>query len=283
MLKGVGLNRRSEKNSTVLLTLATGAYEELLEYSGPVMKMYAEKWCWDYYPVIESLDKTRPDAWSKLLAISECLSRYETVVYIDSDALILNLDTNILQEIPNEFEFAWALGEINGIQTPNAGVMVIRRTTNTINLFEMAYGITHLIYDAWWDQIALMTALNYVDPRSEIKRKVINIDAEKQVSVYHLPNKWNVTSQEVGIGETNIRHFAGDPFILKKIFMIEYLSRTYKGVALIDFGFDSSWLKRDYNRIRKEIFEKLTPKRKKLYFVLQNFFAKLRIRKIKYR
>ena len=273
----------SYEKEVVLTTLATGNYNGLLKYSGPVLKAYANKWGWDYVPVMQSLDYDRPDAWSKILAITQLLEKYESVVYIDSDALILNLHDNILQAVPKQFEFAWCLGEINGVQTPNAGVMVVRKSKRTVLMFKQAYEFKHLIYDSWWDQIALMTVLNYPDPR---KRKVIKrteSEGMAKPSVYELPIFWNVTSQEVGISKPYIRHFAGDPFILKMLMMIEYLSRSFSESELDELGFNKATLLLEYNNIRSELYSELTRRSDKIRFTIQSYLAKLNIREIKYK
>lgn len=99
-------------NRKVLVTLAAGRYLQLLEMSRITFRDYAKKWDYDYVEVTESLDESRPYAWTKLLAIRELLDQYEFVFYVDSDALILRDDTDI--ETLTQSDFAWPVGPING-------------------------------------------------------------------------------------------------------------------------------------------------------------------------
>jgi hypothetical protein len=94
------------------VTLAAGNYLQLLEMSRISFRDYAEKWGYDFVEVTESWDKTRPYAWTKLLAIRDLLDKYDFVFYVDSDALILREDIDI-SAIANT-DFAWPVGPVNG-------------------------------------------------------------------------------------------------------------------------------------------------------------------------
>lgn len=260
---------------TILFTLATGEYHEILRYTGPLLQAYAQRWGWEYQVVTKSLDNSRPEAWSKIRKIIELLSSYDTVIYIDSDALIMNFDTNILEEVPNESEFAWVVGVNNGMLLPNAGVMVIRSCKNSVSLMSRAYDLKDGINDPWWEQLALMRVLGYPDPRTSSDKKNLQEIITLPMAIFHLNSKWNVTSQEIGLSQMLIRHFAGDPLLVKKMMIIDYISRLFSEEKIKEVGLSLGELRSEYNQIRQILYSQKTSK---MYFYFS--FLKRVIKKI---
>lgn len=213
-------------NKKVLVTLATRDYAEMLSMSRLTFQKYSEKWGYDYLEITETLDASRPDAWSKLLAIRSLLEKYEFVLYVDSDAIILKYDEDLEQQIKPQEEFAWALCRYNGGRTcPNAGVIGIRSNEKTKLLIEQAYGQTDLIHNGWWEQAALMRILQYDEVRAgELGWENYNLP-NLDIQVCELTPKWNSMILDFE-SEPTIRHFAGDPLNVKMMFMADYLLRN---------------------------------------------------------
>jgi len=207
-------------NRKVLVTLAAGNYLQLLEMSRISFRDYAKKWGYDFVEVTESWDKSRPYAWTKLLAIRDLLDKYDFVFYVDSDALILRDDIDISKI--SKTDFAWPVGPVNGKMCPNAGIMAIRSTDVSKKLFDLAYGQNDLIYNGWWEQAALMRVLQYEDPRHHEKHWSEFHLERLPIGVTELDSSWNSTIQEFA-SDPIIRHFAGDPFPLKLVLMAEYV------------------------------------------------------------
>jgi hypothetical protein len=67
---------------------------------------YCSKHGYDYHCYNKSLDETRPPAWSKILAIKEQLNNYDWVLWLDSDARIMNFDKKIEDLIDNNYCFS---------------------------------------------------------------------------------------------------------------------------------------------------------------------------------
>lgn len=234
--------------NAALITLACDSHLELLEYTGPIFAQYSEKWKLDYCPITEKLDNNRPAAWSKLLAIRNAFDKYDYVVYIDVDAIILRGEQYILDVPPPQFELAWAKSEVNNVLVPNAGVMLFRNTNSTQELLDLAYRQEDLIYDGWWEQAALLRVLGHHDPRghseaSKSRRRLIEINE------YILPDSWNLTSHSQDFKSPFIRHLAGDPLIIKKVLLLELLFRTFTLNNLSEMGFDVDWLKYEHRNL----------------------------------
>jgi hypothetical protein len=275
------MNQRNPR--AALVTLATGNYKELLKFTGPTLESYARKWGWDYLPFTESMDESRPDAWSKIRIIASGLAKFDYIIYVDSDAVILPDVPNMLHDLPLDAEFAWVTNPINKIQTPNAGVMIVRNTESCRQLMDLAYEQTDLIYDAWWDQIALMRVLGYEDPRPTRKGKISGQKKLVDTKVFHLKSEWNVTSQEVGIGSIYVRHFAGDLFLIKKLFALDYLSRYFSSKQLSDLGLSEELLRLEYNDCRKIFFDMQLGKVEKIKRSLLYICNRFGLAEIKYK
>lgn len=261
-------------NRKVLVTLAAGRYLQLLEMSRITFRDYAKKWDYDYVEVTESLDESRPYAWTKLLAIRELLDQYEFVFYVDSDALILRDDTDI--ETLTQSDFAWPVGPINGKICPNAGVMAIRSSNASKQLFEMAYSQNDLIYNGWWEQAALMRVLQYDDPRDNEKHWSLFHLEKLQIGVTELDSSWNSTIQKFA-RDPIIRHFAGDPFTLKLLFMSEYiLTRKYSDTDTKLTKDEEHKVTKRYLQGRTHIFSLQLTWRDKFFRVTRRIWSKIR-------
>ncbi len=260
-------------NRKVLVTLAAGKYLQLLEMSRITFIEYAKKWDYDYVEVTETLDKSRPYAWTKLLAIRELLDKYEFVFYVDSDALILRGNTDI--ETITQADFAWPVGPVNGQTCPSAGIMAIRSSEISKTLFDLAYNQIDLIYNGWWEQAALMRVLQYEDPRDNEKHwSEFNLE-KLQIEVTELDSSWNSTIQEFA-NDPIIRHFAGDPFALKLLFMSEYiLTRSYHDLGTKLTKDEEQRANDNYLQGRSQIFSLQITWQDKFFRVIRRIWSKI--------
>ena len=261
-------------NQKVLVTLAAGKYLQLLEMSRITFRNYAKKWDYDYVEITTSLDESRPYAWTKLLAIRKLLDKYDFVFYVDSDALILKDDMDI-ETIFIE-DFAWPVGLLNGKDCPNAGIMAVRSSVSTKELFDIAYSQTDLIFNGWWEQAALMRVLQYEDPRDhEIHWSEFKLDA-LDLKIFELDSSWNSTIEDYSCNPA-IRHFAGDPFALKISLMAEYLLLRLSFNLNIEFTIEEKInTYKSYLHARNTMFlSQITPQ-EKILRVIRRVCSKLR-------
>ena len=265
---------KTQVNRKVLVTLAAGKYLQLLEMSRTTFMDYAQKWDYDYVEVTESWDTSRPAAWTKLLVIQDLLTKYDFVFFVDSDALILRDDIDI--EVIASADFTWPVGPVNGKICPNSGVMAIRSTEISKKLFDLAYSQIDLIYNAWWEQAALMRVLQYEDPRDDQKHWSEFHLEKLQIGVKELDSSWNSTIQEFASNPI-IRHFAGDPFPLKILFMAEYvLTRESENLRTKLSTEDKKKANDHYSKGRSEIFRLQLTWQDKVARVIGRVWSKIR-------
>jgi hypothetical protein len=143
--------------------LATGRHRELLCEAAPTIAAYAQRHGWSVVLSSETLGD-RPASWSKLLLVRELLQSYEVVFWVDADALIVDLDRDIVAELSNDHDiwFAHHPQERNPDATVlNAGIFVARSSPFTFELFDAMWANERFIDHNWWENAALLDLLGY--------------------------------------------------------------------------------------------------------------------------
>lgn len=96
-------------------------------------KKYCHKYGYTCINANEVLDKSKPAAWSKLLAVKKYITQYDYVMYLDMDAIIVNFDISLEKilslkySISNNPDFIMT-NDWNG---PNTGIWFARNSTFT--------------------------------------------------------------------------------------------------------------------------------------------------------
>lgn len=149
--------------ASVLCSLATGSHRELLAESAPTLAAYAERHGWSLVLSAERLAE-RPPSWTKILLIQELLEEYEFVFWVDADAVIVDLDRDILTEINDDADiwFAHHPQERNPTaRVLNAGIILARSTEFTRCLLASIWASEQFIDHNWWENAALLDLLGY--------------------------------------------------------------------------------------------------------------------------
>jgi len=206
----------------VIVTLASGTHSTYLDMSKSRLIEYGKKHEYDVQIIDEVLTIDRPPAWSKILLIQKLLKAYDIVFWIDSDAVIIDSSTDILDEIDLEkTELALVEHSFGGQTHPNTGVMLIRRTDSILQFLELVWDQVDLINHPWWEQAAILRCLGIdsevvpIDPSGNTSRILINLE--------FLDKKWNAVRQDFPKGDVKIRHFAGESHAIRK-FLIASLT-----------------------------------------------------------
>jgi hypothetical protein len=199
-----------------LVTIATGSHFELLKLSRPALELFSATHCYDLIIETELRDPTRPASWSKILAIRAALENHDIVFWIDSDAIILRTDIDVVSVLNDETHFAWVHhGDAMG---HNAGILVLRRAAPVFSFLSEVYEQYDLIDHTWWEQAAIMRlfALSHhtiPSPRS---------CPPKDLNVQVLGVEWNAI-REVPCTAPIIRHFPGEPMLIRLVSMAEII------------------------------------------------------------
>ena len=148
--------------SGVLCSMATGDHRELLAETAVTMAAYGRRHGWDVLLSCENLASGRPAAWSKVPLVQELLTGYDFVFWIDADAIIVDLDRYVLDEVSDDADiwFAWHSQDRDpNAAVVNTGVFLARSTPFTVGLFDEVWRSEAFINHNWWENAAMINLL----------------------------------------------------------------------------------------------------------------------------
>jgi hypothetical protein len=112
-------------------------YRKITQYSRLNKILYCKKYGYDFIEEENYIDKSKPIQWNKILLILNNISKYDYLVYIDADMLIMNDSIRIEYFIENNKDVDLIISK-DWIM-PNTGFMVIKNTEFCKNFFEFSY------------------------------------------------------------------------------------------------------------------------------------------------
>src|SRR5215212_7978959 len=81
----------------VLCSLGVGPYVDLLAVSSITFEAYAALHGYDLRLSTQLLERGRPAAWSKIALVRELLEHYDEVLWVDADAIFLDISEDIAE------------------------------------------------------------------------------------------------------------------------------------------------------------------------------------------
>jgi hypothetical protein len=135
------------------------------------------------------------------------LEYYETVFWIDSDAIIRLPHRDICRELNPACCLHLVAHEIGGSVIPNTGVWVVRRHEKAREILEKMWQSTDYITHPWWEQAALMKLIGY-NP-SDVASSACDA-TEYTALVQYLGKEWNSARQDMADSPV-ILHYPGEP------------------------------------------------------------------------
>ena len=155
----------SGDHRAVICCLATGRHRELMAQSLPTMVAYAQRHDWSVVLTSEPLNGERPPSWGKLQLIRELMDTYEYVFWVDADAIIVDLDRDLLAEVGSEDSDIWFARHPQdrdpSATVLNAGVFVVRSSDWSRRLLTEVWNAEQFIQHNWWENAALLDLLGY--------------------------------------------------------------------------------------------------------------------------
>lgn len=174
----------------------------------------------------------RPAAWDKVVLIRTLLERYETVVWIDCDAIITDPSRNILDALVPGVPMYVVAHRYEGRVVPNTGVWAVQRDPRSLDLLDEVWGHTEMIRHSWWENAALMDLIG-LDPRNGTCREFGQTPFSPRVGF--LPVEWNSIRQDAAESPL-IYHFLGEPAPVRLVGLQrcfgQFLARVTTGEAV---------------------------------------------------
>jgi hypothetical protein len=150
--------------SKALCSIGAGPHEALLAVSEPTFRAYADRHGYDVITSTE-VDRARPPAWAKVPLIRDALDRYDLVLWIDADAVIVDDREDIAAELRPDAQLGLVRHRRDGELIPNTGVMLWRSGDFSRALLDRVWASKRYLNHPWWENAALLDALGYTVPR----------------------------------------------------------------------------------------------------------------------
>ena len=149
--------------------------------------------------LISSYD--RPFAWFKIKKIIEEIEnkKYDYLVWIDADAIIINNNFYVKKIIEEKYNF-YISKDFNGI---NTGVFMIKSCDYIKDFFLKVYSLTEFLFHNTWEQAAIIKLIN--ENYKNIQDHIKYID-QKIFNAYDY--------RLFGFDENHEGHFNNDSFIV---------------------------------------------------------------------
>lgn len=195
--------------SRAICTYATGTHRELAAISIEASRRYARRWGWDVVASCEpELAAGRPPSWAKVALVSDLLRRYEWIWLIDADALIVDLDRDVMAEIDPSGPPIWMAMHGQGGNADhaveNAGVMLVRACAEAVGFLAEVWRQEQFIDHNWWENAAILHLLGraleppYLQTSSPEARSLIG----------RLPLAWNAVPGMLDVDDSALHHHA---------------------------------------------------------------------------
>ena len=189
----------------VLCSIGAGPHQALLALTRATFEAYAQRHGYDLVLHTRALDQDRPAAWSKIRLLRQLLSRYDLLLWVDADAVIVDHEHDIAERLEQDKFFYLVEHQYTGQQLPNTGVLMVRACDQADALLSRVWKSTDLIYHHWWENAAVMRVLGYEPTLSRLRRPTRLPDGVKL-----LDRAWNSIPEDPSL-EPKIKHYPGRP------------------------------------------------------------------------
>jgi hypothetical protein len=156
--------------SRILASLGLGRHEELLHITRPSFERYAAR---HGYELCIPFDDPAPERahkqWAKVALIRRLLPQCDTLVWVDSDAVVVDDSVDIAHAIGRSPRRFLGLVEhrYDGQLVPNTGVMVIRSCRSSQRFFDAVWDKNQYLETRWHDNAAVLELMGYeFDPEA---------------------------------------------------------------------------------------------------------------------
>ena len=182
-----------------LCSVGAGPHAALLAVSEPTFRAYAER---HGYELLTSTaaPSARPPAWAKVPLLREALDRFDLVLWIDADAVIVDAGRDIADELDGDRALALVQHRHGDAAIPNTGVMLLRSGELCRSLLDDMWAAKRYVHHPWWENAALLDALGYDVPRFSRMERLLRRRSQPcrparpsryRDATQFLPGEWN--------------------------------------------------------------------------------------------
>jgi hypothetical protein len=176
----------SSQPQRAIASLGIGSHERLLKIAARSFRPYAKRHGYDLHLHTQSADPSRSPHWTKIRILRDLVERYETVVWLDSDLVIVDGRKDIADELePDRFLYL-VEHAYNDERVPNTGVMLLRSGPMAERFLDDAWALEEHLDHEWAEQGAIMELLGY-----DLQRKRPGTETAYRAHTKLISPRWN--------------------------------------------------------------------------------------------
>ncbi len=197
----------------VIASIGSGPQRDLLALASRSLGPYARRHGYELALAGEVPDTGRPAPWAKIPMLRGLAARYELVIWIDADAVIVDRETDIATALRDDCFLHLVEHVVHGEPRPNTGVMALRGGEETIAFLDAVWELERYRDHRWWENAAVCELLGYaVDPPARLA------PTPWRERTGLLPGTWNWT-RDAPVRGAHIRHFPGFKLRTRRVLM----------------------------------------------------------------
>ncbi len=210
---GLPFVSESRHERRVIASLADGPHKGLLRIARRTIEPYAHRHGYELALRTDRLDPSRPAPWSKILLLRELAQRYDTIVWLDADLVIVDQSVDIATELRPRKLLHLVEHTVGEARFPNTGVMLLRGGSETVRFLDEVWAHDELVNHRWWENAAVCTVLGYSlePPRPQTQ-------TEWLARTQFISPRWNWIP-DARVPRARIRHFPGFATRTRRVLM----------------------------------------------------------------
>lgn len=181
--------------------------ERVLDQTLPTFADFAEKHEYDVISCRTNVHADgRPASWGKVRLMRSLLERYDIVLWLDADAVVLDGSADPADLLgPADYQ-ALVLLHQEGRTFPTCGVWLVRSTEKAKAFLDAIWSREDLVDHHWWEQAAVVQLLGYLTPPASSHQSTPWTDGTML-----LDESWNrMPLYTRSLEPCRIRHYAGE-------------------------------------------------------------------------
>ncbi len=201
------------------MSLGAGPQARLLRIARTTIAPYARRHGYELHLGTELPDTSRAPMWAKVVALQRLQERYDALVWLDADLMVVDPRRDVLDELaPGTF-----LGLVehrlrDGGVGLNTGVMVLRTGSECTAFLDAVWAQDEFADVLWHEQSAMSRLLGYTEqpmargPSTPWRERTTLLDP-----------RWNVIHDAPAPRPHRIRHYPGYKVRTRAAFMLRDL------------------------------------------------------------
>lgn len=190
-----------------LATIGCGPMQRILDQAIPTFAEFAERHSYDLIQWRTNHHaQGRPPSWGKVPLLRGLLNRYDIVLWVDADAIILDSSSDPAELLgPDDYQALVCLHQF-GQEFPTCGVWLLRSTPKAKAFLDAIWVKDEFTHDRYWEQAAALDLLGY-----SIRPAHLINPTEWTDGTLLLDEAWNCMPLITrSLEPCRIRHYAGE-------------------------------------------------------------------------